>query len=176
MPTYTNYAKEKPTHRFKFQVKRKQEKTKLPMEPNMAIKIYFTKENLLTEINILHQAFCKRKHYIWLYFKNYAKENPTLKTLNIAHQQVDLHGMHKEEALAKLRFHCKHVAALAAGYAEGLRLDVVTGAPDTCQLLALCVACTDVVGVYSRVGQEQRAIGAQAASCSAQLLLSFSPR
>jgi len=41
--------------------------------------------------------------------------------------KVDLHGMHKEEALAKLRFHCKHVAALAAGYAEGLRLDVVTG-------------------------------------------------
>lgn len=42
-------------------------------------------------------------------------------------EQVDLHGMHRDEAVAKLRFHHEHVGALAGGYAGGLRLEVVTG-------------------------------------------------
>ena len=35
--------------------------------------------------------------------------------------------MHRDEAVAKLRFHHEHVGALAGGYAGGLRLEVVTG-------------------------------------------------
>ena len=42
--------------------------------------------------------------------------------------QVDLHGMHREEAIAKLRLHQTHVGALATDYPQGLKLKVVTGA------------------------------------------------